>query len=68
MACGAGRRLYEELALRARNKGAKVLCCEVTTVPPNADSMVFHRHMGFRQVGQLSTADGRTEALLERSC
>jgi len=61
---GTGRRLYEELASRGRNDGARVLCCEVNIVPPNPDSLAFHRRMGFRELGQLSTSDGRTAALV----
>jgi hypothetical protein len=35
-----------------------MLCCEVNLVPPNPDSMDFHLHVGFRQVGTLETSGG----------
>ena len=61
---GIGRMLYGALAQRGRELGAKVLCCEVNTSPPNPGSLAFHGHLGFRKVGALSTSDGRTVALL----
>jgi len=63
---GVGRILYEELASRARCYGVTVLCCDVNISPPNSNSLAFHRHMGFRQVGEIGTTDGRMVALFKR--
>lgn len=63
---GVGRMLYEELASRARCYGVAVLCCDVNTSPPNPNSLAFHRRMGFRQVGEIGTSDGRMVALFKR--
>lgn len=64
---GVGRKLYEALASGASRRGVAALCCEVNTIPPNPDSLVFHRRLGFERIGVLSTLDGREVALLRRS-
>lgn len=63
---GIGRMLYQALASRGRDIGAAALCCEVNTWPPNPDSLAFHRSIGFTQIGEMDTHDGRTVALLMR--
>jgi len=63
---GIGRMLYEELASRARNIGATILCCEVNVSPPNPNSLAFHRYLGFTQIGDLKTLDGRIVTLLTK--
>jgi predicted GNAT superfamily acetyltransferase len=64
---GVGRRLYDEIALRARQRGAHTLCCEVNISPPNPGSLAFHARMGFTRIGDLATQDGREVALLSRT-
>ena len=49
---GLGRRLYADLAGRARAAGLPVLACEVNLDPPNPGSMAFHVKQGFRPAGE----------------
>jgi predicted GNAT superfamily acetyltransferase len=54
---GVAGALYEDFA-RVSRPWSPMLCCEVNLVPPNPDSMDFHLHVGFRQVGTLETSGG----------
>jgi predicted GNAT superfamily acetyltransferase len=47
---GIGRAFYERLASEYAGS-AREMTCEVNLDPPNESSMVFHRRMGFVQVG-----------------
>lgn len=49
---GLGRRLYADLADRARAAGLPILACEVNLDPPNPGSMAFHDKLGFRPEGE----------------
>jgi predicted GNAT superfamily acetyltransferase len=62
---GVGRAFYAEL--RRRFAGiTPVLLCEVNIRPRNDASLDFHRAIGFREVGQQDTDEGRkTVSLLE---
>jgi predicted GNAT superfamily acetyltransferase len=59
-----GRALYGALEATARREGAQVLCCEVNTVPPNPESMAFHKALAFRRMRSLITLNGRDVELL----
>ncbi len=63
---GIGRRLYEALERSGAHIGARTLCCEVNTKPPNPSSLAFHKHLGFIAHGTLSTQDGRDVELLKK--
>ena len=63
---GVGRCLYGAIERAALLRGADSLCCEVNTVPPNPDSLVFHTRLGFSTVGAFSTQDGRNVNLLQK--
>jgi predicted GNAT superfamily acetyltransferase len=63
---GLGRRLYGSLEHTALARGARFLCCEVNTVPPNPDSLAFHSRLGFSSIGSLATRDGRNVTLLQK--
>lgn len=61
---GLGSGLYDEVE---RLCGAPVLLCEVNIRPLNGDSLAFHEHRGFRQVGTQDTEGGtKTVALLRK--
>ncbi len=62
---GVGRAFYAELI--ERFTGTKpVLLCEVNIRPRNDASLAFHRAIGFHEVGQQDTEEGRkTVSLLE---
>lgn len=62
---GVGSALYDEVERRC---GAKVLACEVNLVPRNDDSLAFHAHRGFVQVGTQQTEGGKkTVSLLQKN-
>lgn len=62
---GVAESLYEAFA--KSQSGAPVMTCEVNIRPPNEGSMLFHKRLGFRQVGTLKSDGGKKEvALLEK--
>lgn len=61
---GMGCELYNTAFQRAKKDGTGSFCCEVNLVPPNPQSMDFHRRIGFKAVAEISLNDGRTVALL----
>jgi len=63
---GVGRILYAALEHAALMRGARSLCCEVNTDPPNPGSLAFHHRLGFSVVGAIATQDGRKVHLLEK--
>lgn len=60
---GLGRSLYEDLARRMADRAA-CLCCEVNLRPANPGSLVFHRRLGFDEVGRQETDGGAKEVSL----
>ena len=60
---GVGSALYDEVERRC---AAKVLTCEVNLVPRNDDSLAFHAHRGFEQVGTQQTEGGKKTVSLLR--
>ena len=64
---GVGRALHDDLAASAQARDLARITCEVNERPPNPESMVFHRAVGFRWVGSQETEGGAKEvALLAR--
>lgn len=59
---GIGERLYQAAIGSAR--GLDALVCEVNLEPPNPGSLRFHTRLGFVEVGQMKTEDGRLVHLL----
>ena len=64
---GIGRRFYAELAGWGSAHSCRSIVCEVNLLPPNPESMAFHRTCGFSEVGRLLVTDGREVALMERA-
>ena len=63
---GIAETLYDEFA--RSQSDAPVMTCEVNTRPPNETSMLYHKRMGFRQIGAQETDGGEKEvALLEKT-
>ncbi len=60
---GIGKALYEDLDRVARVQAAW-LTCEVNLLPPNGSSLAFHRRLGFREVGQQDTNEGKKRVCL----
>jgi predicted GNAT superfamily acetyltransferase len=63
---GIGGRLYSELELWGRRRQYACLTCEVNLVPPNPESMAFHRRQGFVEIGRMHTVDGRHVSLIQK--
>lgn len=64
---GIGRAFYADLVQHFHGQ-RPVLLCEVNVRPLNAGSLQFHASLGFREVGQQDTDEGRkTVSLLELS-
>ncbi|MGH2516909.1 MAG: GNAT family N-acetyltransferase, partial [Ktedonobacterales bacterium] len=61
---GAGFALYQAAGNYALAHDCDALVCEVNVAPLNAVSLRFHRFLGFKDVGEMRTHDGRTVALL----
>jgi len=61
---GIGRALYGDVENFARKAAAPILTCEVNLIPPNPDSMAFHKKIGFTEVGQQSTEGGKKRVSL----
>jgi predicted GNAT superfamily acetyltransferase len=49
---GLGHAFYQDVAAFARARGHKYLACEVNTRPDNPSSHAFHRHFGFKSLGE----------------
>lgn len=60
---GLGRKLYEDLEHEYKGR-APVITCEVNLLPPNPESLAFHRRLGFEEVGQQETEGGKKRVSL----
>jgi uncharacterized protein len=49
---GLARTFYENLFAAAKAAGHKRVTCEINIEPPNPTSMLFHRALGFIEIGQ----------------
>lgn len=61
---GIATALYDALEEVARQHGRMV--CEVNSVPPNLESLAFHRGRGYLEVGYVTKPDGRQVVMLEK--
>lgn len=55
---GIGRLIYDDVTRIAIATSSPVVTCEVNVLPPNPNSMQFHHHLGFKEVGTLSSGGG----------
>ncbi len=63
---GVANSLYKYFA--ESQAGAPVMTCEINIRPSNTGSMLFHKRMGFRQIGSQETEQGKKEvALMEKT-
>jgi len=60
---GLGRRLYENIEGEYKGR-ASVITCEVNLLPPNPESLAFHKRLGFEEVGQQDTEGGKKRVSL----
>ena len=60
---GLGRKLYDHLEREYKGR-VPVITCEVNLLPPNPDSLAFHKRLGFEEVGQQDTEGGRKRVSL----
>ena len=64
--CGIASRLYDDFAATVPTT-VEIMTCEVNIKPPNESSMTYHKRLGFKQIGSLSSDNGRKEvAMLAR--
>lgn len=63
---GFGRLLYKDLEEHAAKNSVSILTCEVNYEPPNKESQIFHRRMGFREVGRMNTRGLTVSMLVKR--
>jgi predicted GNAT superfamily acetyltransferase len=56
---GVARALYDDLFVFAKSQRQKLIVCEVNTDPPNPMSGVFHKRLGFTQVGESLIPSGK---------
>lgn len=61
-----GRALYDALAVVARTRGDRLLCCDVNLAPPNPASLAFHEHLGFERIGTGTASNGFLIAFLAK--
>ena len=61
---GLAGALYQSLFVEARAAGLLRVCCEVNLEPPNPNSLAFHQHLGFIEVGQQETDGGSKRVCL----
>ena len=68
---GIGRALYADVERAALLPGktgvAPILTCEVNLNPPNPGSVVFHKKLGFAEVGQLVADEGKLVSLMVKA-
>lgn len=50
-----GKTLYEHLFTHSDKK---MITCEVNLLPPNPDSIAFHKSLGFKQVAEMKSENG----------
>jgi predicted GNAT superfamily acetyltransferase len=62
---GIATALYDALERVAAEHGRMV--CEVNSVPPNLESLAFHRGRGYVEIGHLTKPDGNQVVLLEKT-
>jgi predicted GNAT superfamily acetyltransferase len=62
---GYGRGLYADLFEAARGAGHTRIMCEVNRSPPNPGSDIFHRALGFVEVGEAALPSGKVVRYLE---
>lgn len=55
---GLGQVLYERVFDAAAEEGRAEVTCEVNIEPPNPGSQLFHRRLGFEEVGRQGTKGG----------
>ncbi|MGI4747061.1 MAG: GNAT family N-acetyltransferase [Janthinobacterium lividum] len=63
---GHAARLYRDLFAQGTVAGHDRVLCEVNRVPPNPGSDAFHERLGFTEIGQATSAAGKTVRYLER--
>ena len=63
---GIGRAFYEAVAVAARSRGARIICCDVNLAPANPGSLAFHQRLGFASIGEGIASNGFAIVFLAR--
>lgn len=61
---GVASALYDALEATATPHGRMV--CEIYSKPLNAESIAFHAHRGYRELGYLTQPDGKQAVMMEK--
>ena len=62
---GLGKCFYQDLLTHHSSAGdVDYICCEVNIKPMNEPSLLFHRQLGFVEVGQRDSAEDKRVSLL----
>ncbi len=60
---GVGSVLYRDLLEFAKANNIANIVCEINIIPPNEQSVAFHKKFGFAEVGQQKIASGKTVSM-----
>ena len=62
---GLGRRLYQDAFAFAKKEGFPLVAAAIETIPYNAQSLIFHKRMGFYEVGEQAVRSGTVKVSLQ---
>ena len=63
--CGIGKKLYSRVFEEAKKMGVPFVTAEIDTVPYNEASLLFHKAMGFNEVGTQTVRGGAVTVSLQ---
>lgn len=63
--CGIGKKLYSRVFEEAKKTGVPFVTAEIDTVPYNEASLLFHKAMGFNEVGTQTVRGGAVTVSLQ---
>ena len=60
---GIGSKLYKNLIDYSKINGFENIVCEINKVPPNEQSIKFHKKFGFCEIGDQKISNGKTVSM-----
>lgn len=64
---GIGKLMYNSVFEHAKNTGVHSVTAEIDTIPYNGTSLLFHKAMGFDEVGEQFVRNGTVRVSLEEA-